>query len=303
MSTARSLPPLPAGFIHAEPFTPHTLEHLNEARVFPSPLPELAYAKLLAEYEALQGVEVLDIAYESDGLRVTGLAALPSRLGAAHPVIVYNRGGSREYGKLTLLNVLRSMVPFAQAGYLVFASNYRGNAGSEGREEFGGADLADVLNLLTLARAHPAFDGRNAFMIGHSRGGMMTTMAIRAGASVRAAISIAGIADARNLLKSENLRERVFKPLVPGFSEAPEPVLQARSSLLWPEAICVPLLLLHGDQDKDVDVSESIALHAAIERAGGVAELEVYAGGSHALLRHWPQVLERMHGWLDRHRA
>lgn len=295
--------PVLPGILSAEPFVPHTLAHLVEKRVFPSPLPEVAYNKMLAEYAVLVGVEVFSIAYESDGLRITGVMALPKPLPASFKLIVYNRGGSRDYGKLTLLNVLRSMAPFAQEGYVVLASNYRGNGGSEGVEEFGGADVRDVLRLLEIGRALPGFDGKNAFMIGHSRGGMMTELAIKQGAEVNAAVAIAGIADARKLVQAENLLEHVLKPLVPGFDRHPHEVLEGRSAVLWPEAITVPLLLLHADNDRDVGVDDSIALHEAIKAAGGVSELVVYEGGGHALLRHWDDVLARCKDWLEQYSA
>lgn len=292
--------PLFPGILTAVPFVPHTLAHLTEKRVFPNPLPEAAYAKMVSEYEALDDVGVWDITYESDGLVITGLMALPKVLGDAHKVLVYNRGGSREYGKLTVLNVLRSMVPFAKDGMLVFASNYRGNAGSEGKEEFGGRDVRDVLRLLEIAKGHAAFDGKNAFMIGHSRGGMMTEMAIKHGAKVNAAVAIAGIGDARKLVAYPHLLEHVLKPLVPDFATHQQEALEARSAVLWPEAISAPLMLLHGDNDRDVDVSDSIALYDALIASGGVSELVVYTGGGHALLRHWENVLEKCRGWIAR---
>lgn len=294
-----SAPALP-GILSAKRFVPHTLEHLTEKRVFPSPLPELAYAKMCKDYEALSDVGVWDITYESDGLVITGVMALPKVMGGVHPVVVYNRGGSRDYGKLTVLNVLRSMVPFAREGAMVFASNYRGNAGSEGVEEFGGRDVRDVLRLLDIARGLSAFDGKNAFMVGHSRGGMMTQMAIRQGASVNAAVAIAGIADARKLVEYPHLLEHVLTPLVQGFATHRQEVLVARSAVLWPEDITVPLLLLHGDNDKDVHVSDSVDLNDAIKASGGISELVIYPGGSHALIRNWDDVVARCIGWMKR---
>jgi dipeptidyl aminopeptidase/acylaminoacyl peptidase len=294
---------MPPRILSLEPFTPHTLEHLTQARVFPSPLPEPAYAKMLKEYESLDDVSVHEMVYDSDGLKITGLVAMPSQATGAHPVLIYNRGGSREYGKLTLLNVLRSMVPFAQAGYMVFASNYRGCAGSEGREEFGGSDTHDVLNLLDIARSHDAFDGRNSFMLGHSRGGMMTTLAIKHGAPLNAAISIAGIADARKLVHSTQLLENILKPNVPGFKENPEKALSERSAIDWPGALIrVPLLLLHGDNDKDVHFSDSVRLDEAIRQAGGTSEVVIYPTGSHALIRSWDDVVSRSLNWMERYR-
>jgi dipeptidyl aminopeptidase/acylaminoacyl peptidase len=294
--------PLPQGILSAKPFVPHTLAHLTEQHVFPTPLPEAAYQKMQEEYAALQGVRVFDITYESDGLNVTGLMAVPERIvPEVHRVLVYNRGGSREYGKLTLLNVLRSMVPFAQKGFLVFASNYRGNAGGEGMEEFGGRDVNDVLRLLDIARAHPGFDGQNAFMLGHSRGGMMTNLALKAGAKVNAAIGIAGIADARKLAENTGIMQRVLEPLVPHFTDGVGAELAARSAVLWPEQIHAPLLLLHGDADRDVDASHSVALKTALEGAGKPVRLVVYPGGNHALLRHWQGVLDESFAWLEEH--
>lgn len=321
----------PSGILSAEPFEPHTLAYLTQARVFPSPLPEAAYNKMLADYDTLQDVTVWQIVYDSGGLKVTGLMVLPTnsspirgevgrgaqytpseRTGphpnpppngeGTYPVLIYNRGGSREYGKLTLYTVMRTLVPLARAGYLVFASNYRGNAGSEGREEFGGRDVDDVVNLLAVAREHPAFDRKNAFMMGHSRGGMMTALAIKHGAPVNAAISIAGIADARELVHYPKILENVIKPLVPHYHEQPQHTLAERSAVLWPEKITVPLLLLHGDADKDVHVNDSIRLHEELKRLGHASELVVYPTGSHALVRSWDDVLARSLAWMERYK-
>ena len=289
--------------VSSEPFVPHTLQHLIDVRAFPSPLPETVYNKMLADYEALSDVSVSRIVYSSDGLKVTGLMVLPAEMQNGHqPILIYNRGGSREYGKLTVLSALRSMVPFAKQGYIVFASNYRGNDDGEGQEEFGGADVNDVLNLLTIARATPMWDSKNAFMIGHSRGGMMTARAIRSGAVLNAAVCIAGVADAHTLAQEPRMVERILTPLVPGYTEDPDAALSARSALDWPEDIKVPLLLLHGDADKDVSVQASIRLHAALQKAGKVSELEIYEGGSHSLVRHWDAVLARCLEWLERYR-
>src|SRR4029453_3397699 len=45
-------------------------------------------------------------------------------------------------------------------------SAYRGNDGGEGREEYGGVDVRDVLNLIPLARALGYIDMHNVFMLG-----------------------------------------------------------------------------------------------------------------------------------------
>ncbi len=68
---------------------------------------------------------------------------------------------------------------FVSNGFVVVASQYRGADGGEGKEEYGGADIADVLNLIPLAKSLGYADMKNVFMFGNSRGGMMTYLALK----------------------------------------------------------------------------------------------------------------------------
>ena len=68
--------------------------------------------------------------YESDGLILKPKAKEITLVSVE--TCIYS---SNIYEKLLLLDLL-------------IASNYRGNSNSEGKEEFGGADVNDVLNLI-----------------------------------------------------------------------------------------------------------------------------------------------------------
>ena len=286
--------------LSAEKFIPHTLAHLTDAHVFANALPETFYSKMLADYEALTDVTVQRIVYESDGLKITGLMVLPVNPSPGkHPLIIYNRGGNREFGKLTLLSAMRSMVPFAKAGYIVFASNYRGNDGGAGAEEFGGADINDVLNLLEIGRVHPAWDGKNTHMIGHSRGGMMTALAMKRGAKLNSAILIAALTNAHRLLEEEAMVKHVLAPLIVDYATNAA-ALTNRSAIDWPESLNAPILLLHGDKDERVDVADSIAMEKVLTAANKTCKLVVYANGNHALIRHWDEVLTECREWMER---
>lgn len=292
------------GILSETPFVPQTLESLTLGKVFPSPLPEAAYAKMLREYEAVTDVITRRIVYESDGLKVTGLSCLPTQIvEKSHPLLIYNRGGAGEFGKLTVLSALRSMIPFARARLLVFASNYRGNDGGEGKEEFGGVEVDDVLNLLAIARRHTGWDGRNTFLLGHSRGAMMTHMTVRRGANANAVVAVAGIADLRQSGEERpEMEERVFQRLIPGEGVQREAAYDARSPRRWAEELTVPTLLLHGDGDTAVDAAHSVRLAEVLAQAGNPHELHIYPGGNHALLRHWDDVLARSLAWFERYR-
>ncbi len=289
--------------ISSEKFVPHSLQHLTQARVFPSPLPEVFYDKICREYQEVSDVEVSRIVYESDGLKVTGISAIPAKISAkSHPIFIYNRGGNREFGILTVLAVMRSMIPFARAGYIVYASNYRGNDGGEGMEEFGGSDVNDVLNLIEAARQNPAWDGKNIFIQGHSRGGMMTYMSLRRNKSITAAISIAGVSDlGQSGVERPGMEENVYSKLIKVPESERAEAYKKRSAVCWADEIDAPLLLLHGDADDRVDVSHSINMAKKLEEYGKEHELVVYEGGNHALLRFWGDVTARSIAWLAKY--
>jgi dipeptidyl aminopeptidase/acylaminoacyl peptidase len=97
--------------------------------------------------EAYKGVEVFELSYLSDGLKVDGLIIKPEEIpGGKAPVLIFNRGGNRDYGAL-FGDKIDGLTSWAQKGYVVLASQYRGSVFSEGTDEFGGADVNNVLNL------------------------------------------------------------------------------------------------------------------------------------------------------------
>lgn len=119
-----------------------------------------------------EDVACYKLRYLSDRLKVVGFLVKPRHEGK-YPAIIYNRGGNREYGKIDS-SALFYLSCLSSRGYVVVASQYRGNDGSEGREEFGGSDVNDVLNLIPMLESLPFVDSGGIVMLGYSRGGMMT---------------------------------------------------------------------------------------------------------------------------------
>lgn len=286
--------------LHFTPFIPHAAEELAE-NVFPKPLDPFLYGKMVEKYEKIADVTTCRITYESDGLKVTGIACVPTDHEGALPLMVFNRGGSRRYGMLTVVQVLRLLAPLARKGYIVLSTNYRGNDGGEGQEQFGGDEVRDVLKLLELGQELPEWDQKNVYLAGWSRGGMMTYLGLKHGAQVNAAASVAGLADLRCTEEQKpEMYERVYKPLVPHESEAElQEQLAERSAVCWPEAIHVPLLLQHGDADDVVPVDQSDTLSGMLDQA----EYIRYAGGDHFLNRDMDAVLDSIHQFFLKHRA
>src|SRR5436190_901596 len=199
------------------------------------------------EYELRRtyaGFECQRIKYLSDGLKVIGYSWKPKNTtGKKLPLIIYNRGGNREFGKLTPW-MQYGFYDFVSNGFVVIGSQYRGNDGGEGQEEFGGADVHDVLNIIPLAKSLGYVDMSNVFMFGESRGGMMAFLAVANNIPVNAVATIGGPADLATGDRSRMITN--YQELIPDFSKHSEPSLRERSVAYWPEKINAPLLLIQG---------------------------------------------------------
>ena len=126
------------------------------------------------------------VRYRSDGLAVIAYFYHPRKSeGTKRPVIVFNRGS---YVRADIAPELLPMFHrLANAGFSVVAPMYRGSDGGEGRDEMGGADVNDLMNIFPVLSQLDSLDTRNVFLYGESRGGMMVFQAIRDGFPARAA--------------------------------------------------------------------------------------------------------------------
>lgn len=266
---------------------------------------------LLAELGA--AIELSRITYESEGLKVRGYLAAPTSgekpsgeesPGDKLPCVIYNRGGNREFGALSDLRAAILLGKIARRGYVVAASQYRGNAGGEGREEFGGAEVADVLSLIPLLEGLPRADAGRLGMVGWSRGGMMTYLALARTDRLRAAVVGAGVSDSFMTVEHRpEMEERVYSELVPDWKTNREQALAARSAIRWPEKLHkeTPILLLHGTGDWRVHPSNSLRMAEALLEHRHPYRLIVYEGGDHGLTEFRPEVDDAIGAWLDRY--
>ena len=87
-----------------------------------------------------------EITYLSDDLQVKALMMTP--LHEVKRIVVYLRGGKGQVGRVRAGRLMQ----FSDSQTLVIGPYYRGNNGSEGKDEFYRGDLNDVTELLRLLR-------------------------------------------------------------------------------------------------------------------------------------------------------
>jgi dipeptidyl aminopeptidase/acylaminoacyl peptidase len=247
-------------------------------------------------------VESLRVGYKSDGLTVEGFILKPRTLqpGEKRPVIIYNRGGN-PFISLIDQERLYSLGKFVYAGYVVVSSQYRGAGGAEGQDEFGGADVDDVLNLIPLIDSLPYADGSRIGMFAWSRGGMMAYLALARTPRIAAAVIAAAPTDWTLAFKTRPEMESLAHRLIPGYAADKEGVLRARSAVYWPEKISktTPLLLLQGSADRNNNPSDVLRMALRLQEVGHPFRLIFFEGGTHGLTEHAAEVDRQIFGWFD----
>lgn len=250
----------------------------------------------------LAQVTVQRITYLSDGLKVKGYIAVPAKSEGKLPCIIFNRGGSRDFGALNDVVAAFRLGSIAARGYVVVASQYRGNAGGEGQEEFGGADVNDVLHLIPLLESLPQADPARIGMYGWSRGGMMTYLALTRTDRIRGAVIGGGMSDlAATLAERPNLETDVYSQIVPRWATERQAAIEARSPVRWAAKLnrTTPLLLLHGGADWRVSPRQVLRMADALLEVKQPFRLVLFEGGDHGIFEHEAEVDRLTMDWLD----
>ena len=248
--------------------------------------------------------DVLEITYTSDGLAVRGMLIKPKTPGMRKwPAIIFNRGGNGDLGRITdngqpcgdMTNTscldVADLCLLAKAGFVVIASDYRYQGATVKRDEWGGVEVDDILNLVPVLKSLDYVNSERLYMLGLSRGGTMTYLAIKRGISVKAAAVIGAVTDVKAWVEERpemglvNGNEYIdgFSKIWPDYEHRAEEHYQARSAVYWADQINVPVLILQSRTDRMVPVSQALRMAEALQEKGKVYALRIYERDGHAL--------------------
>lgn len=248
--------------------------------------------------ERTQRIQAFRFFYQSNQNRVEGFLVEPKE-GMSLPCIVYNRGGTGDFGSISERFVLTSNIArFAGEGYLVIASQYSGCGKSEGVDDFCGEQtMNDIYRLYELLRNDTRADVSRIGMYGGSRGGMATYRALRDVSWIKAAATVAG---------SANLMDTTFRPVMDEHYRkmfgGSIPERQKRSVSEWVEELPkhVPLLLMHGTADWRVNPMDSLELSRRCFLEKVPCRLIMYEGADHSLSEVWRTAFQEALNWFNR---
>jgi dipeptidyl aminopeptidase/acylaminoacyl peptidase len=236
----------------------------------------------------------------SDGLEIHGQLFLPvdSRPGVKHPALVFMHGGSRRqmlpgWHYMDYYNNAYAMNQYlASQGYVVLSINYRSGIGygMDFREAVnqgptGASEYHDVEGAGLYLRGRADVDPKRIGLWGGSYGGYLTAMGLSRGSDLFAAgVDFHGVHDwSARAGAAANPPDDAART---AFESSPLAAVKTWRS---------PVLLIHGDDDRNVNFSETVNLAIALRQQGVYFEQLILPDEIHGFLRH--------ESWLKGYRA
>ena len=232
----------------------------------------------------------------ADGMAIHGQLFLPESAagGAKHPAIVFFHGGSQRQMLLGwhymdyYSNAYAMNQYLASLGYVVLSVNYRSGIGYglDFREALhygadGASEFNDVQGAGLYLRGRADVDGAHIGVWGGSYGGYLTALALaRASDLFAAGVDLHGVHDWN--LEMTNWR--------PDYNPADNPeaarIAWESSPLASVKTWRSPVLLIQGDDDRNVQFSNTVRLAAALRAQGTPFEEHVFPDEIHGFLLH-----------------
>lgn len=250
----------------------------------------------------------------SDGELIPTHVFTPAKNTAGRrPAVVMVHGGFHERLEPSWFPLIEAAV---EAGYVVLFPEYRGSRGYGDaiyQNDYGNTDVADVLAAGHYAATRPDIDPARIGILGQSRGGMVTLLAIeRAPKQFKAAVDIVGLTDfVAYMSYKPDYRRREVADTNPSFKgKLPHENLPAYinvSPINFVEKIEAPLLVLATSGDKIVPHTiHTGRLIDALKANGKTFEAKIYgdAPGGHVFMKgatsERDDALKRIVAWFDR---
>ena len=251
------------------------------------------------------------ITWTSEGASVQGWLIFPpdAKAGVKYPIVTIVHGGpAYAHYPIFPYGAQAFQAALAARGYIVFEPNPRGSYGQGAAftranvKDFGYGDLRDILlGLDEVGRTIPV-DPKRVGIMGWSYGGYMTMWALTQTNRFKAAVSGAGLSDWLSYYGTNEIDTWMIPYF--GASIYDDPAIYAKSSPInYIKQVKTPTLMVAGDRDAEVPVTQSYEYWHALRDHNVSTQLVIYPGEGHLFYKPADQqdVFRRMTAWFDKY--
>lgn len=249
-------------------------------------------------------VRVTEIDYKSNNKSIRGYVVEPKDTDKTLPTIIFNRGGSGEFGSIRPARCFDDIADLARHGYVVFCSNYAGGLGSEGEDDFGGPEtMQNVFDLKQIIDQWETADDANIGLYGESRGGIMACKLLRETNWIKATALVSPAVDE---VSAPTLREGWEEHQMKMYGSTDEKEMaerrKDRSAVYWLEKMHkAPLLLMCGLKDWRVSPKSITKFAEKLREIEYPVECIAYKNAGHSLKETGDKWKKEIHEWFNKH--
>lgn len=220
-----------------------------------------------------------------DGRTVEGLLTYPVNYtpGKPVPLLLNIHGGPSGVFSETFIGAAASypIAAFAQKGIAVLRPNPRGSGGYGAGvrqmvvQDWGGRDFEDLMTGVDHVIAMGVADANKLAVMGWSYGGYMTAWTVTQTNRFKAAAIGAGITNHVSMYGTQDIPS-VYEDYFGGPPWEHRQTYRKSSPIEFVHQAKTPTLILHGEQDDRVPVTQAYEFHRALKRLGVETKMIVY---------------------------
>jgi dipeptidyl aminopeptidase/acylaminoacyl peptidase len=247
-----------------------------------------------------------------DGTRLEGVLVLPPdyRSGVRYPTIMQLHGGPHFHWGLGWLGDWHDWAQLlASRGYVVFLPNPRGSTGrgtafaSAIIGDIGGVDYRDVMSGVDALIERGIADPHRLGVGGWSYGGFLTARTITQTDRFKGAVMGAGISNLFSFAGTPGLGRGWASSFFGTNPYADRAVFEDRSATTHLANVRTPTLVVHGERDAKISVTQAWELHYGLEYVGVDTDILIFPGAGHGLTARQDRMdyLTGVVDWFDRY--
>lgn len=248
----------------------------------------------------------------TDGLEIEGLLTLPPgyEAGKKYPLILNIHGGPAGVFNESFIGRpgIYPLASLAARGYAILRPNPRGSGGYGKKFRFantrdwGGGDYLDLMAGVDYLISTGVADPERLAVMGWSYGGFMTSWVVTQTKRFKAAVVGAAVTNLWSFTGTSDIPG--FLPEY--FQDEPwevSAIYQKHSPMAHVKGVTTPSLILHGEADLRVPISQGYEFYNALKRQGVTAKMVVYPRMPHGPgePKFQLDIMQRHIDWVDKY--